>query len=506
MEAGNQFAEGGPTAGPAAVAYATSAGRWLLLVTVLGSAMGFLDGTVVNVALPRLGEELNADVAGLQWTLNGYLLSLASLILLGGSLGDRYGRRRIFIIGVIWFTAASLLCAIAPSIGVLIAARVLQGIGGALLTPGSLAIIEASFRPSDRAQAIGAWSALGGIAAALGPLLGGWLTQAASWRWIFLINLPIGLFVVLTAARHVPETRDPTATGKLDVPGAIAASLGLAGVTFALIQGSSAGWGSIEVLLAIGLGVLSLVAFLVIEIRSASPMLPLEIFRSRQFSAANVLTFVVYAALGGVFFLLSVFLQVSLGYGPIEAGAATLPVTLLMLGLSARAGALATRVGPRIPLTIGSLLLAVSMLLMANITASAGYFTGVLPPVIVFGLGLSCVVAPVTATVLDAADERHSGVASAVNNAVSRVAQLLAIAVLPVAAGLTGGDYRNPSALTDGFHTAMLITAGLALAGAVIAWFTIRERLGEGEPAVEAAAEQCSHCAVAGAPLRTATR
>src|SRR3954447_12335955 len=241
MEAGNQPVAGGPTAAPAAVAYTTSAGRWLLLVTVLGSAMGFLDGTVVNVALPRLGEELNADVAGLQWTLNGYLLSLASLILLGGSLGDRYGRRRVFIIGVIWFTAASLLCAIAPSIGVLIAARVLQGIGGALLTPGSLAIIEASFRPSDRAQAIGAWSALGGIAAALGPLLGGWLTQAASWRWIFLINLPIGVFVVLSAARHVPETKDPTVTGKLDVSGAIAASLGLAGLTFALIQGSSAG-------------------------------------------------------------------------------------------------------------------------------------------------------------------------------------------------------------------------------------------------------------------------
>ena len=434
--------------------------------------MAFLDGTVVNVALPDIGRDFDAGTSALQWILNGYLLTLASLILLGGSLGDRFGRRRVFVLGVGLFTAASLLCAVAPSVESLIGARLLQGIGGALLTPGSLAIIEASFRPADRARAIGAWSGLGGVATAFGPLLGGYLIGAISWRAIFLINLPIGIFVAWAATRHVPESRDPMAGGRIDLRGAVLAALGLAGTTYALIEAPDKGASAAILVAAVG-GVLALVAFFVGERRSANPMLPLEIFRSRQFSAANAVTFVVYAALGGFFFLLVAFLQISMGYTPIEAGAASLPVTLLMLLFSARSGALAQRIGPRLPLTVGPLVIAAGLLLMTMIDPGDSYPTAILPAVIVFGLGLTLVVAPVTATVLAAADMRHSGIASGVNNAVARVAGLLAVAVLPVLAGLTGDSFYDPAKMTDGFHMAMVICAVLAAAGGVLAWFTI---------------------------------
>ena len=412
------------------IRYDSPVGRWVLGVTVLGSGIAFLEATVVNVALPAIGADLDADVAGLQWTINGYLLTLAALILLGGSLGDRYGRRRIFNIGVVWFVGASALCAVAPSIEVLIAARIVQGIGGALLTPGSLAIIEASFHPDDRGRAIGAWSALGGVAAAVGPLVGGWLIEAVSWRAIFLINIPLGAFVVWAANRHVPETRDPTISGRLDFRGSAFASLALAGLTFGVIQAPENGLGSPAVIGAIAVGLASAFAFVRAERRSPEPMLPLSIFDSRQFTSANLVTFVVYAALGGVFFLLVVFLQVALGYTPIAAGAASLPVTALMLVLSPRAGALAQRIGPRLPLTLGPILIAVGMLLMRRIDPGDSYLGAVLPAVVVFGLGLSLVVAPVTATVLAAADERHAGVASGVNNAVARTAGLVAVAAL----------------------------------------------------------------------------
>ena len=444
----------------------------MLAIAVLGSGIAFLDGTVVNVALPSIGDDFGAETSSLQWILNGYLLTLASLILLGGSLGDRYGRRRIFVIGVAWFTAASLLCAIAPSANALIAARLLQGVGGALLTPGSLAMIEASFRPGDRARAIGAWSGLGGVATALGPLLGGYLVEAVSWRAIFLINIPIGLFVAVMATRHVPETRDPNAPAKLDAAGATLAAIGLGGTTYALIEAPGKGMTAPIVVAAVA-GVLALVAFLIVESRSSHPMMPLGLFHSRQFSAANLVTFVVYGALGGVFFLLVAFLQISAGYSPVAAGAASLPVTLLMLLLSARSGALAQRIGARIPLTLGPLVIAAGMLLMARIPPDADYLTSVFPAVVVFGLGLTLVVAPVTATVLAAADSRHSGIASGINNAVSRVAGLLAVAVLPLAAGLTGDSFYDPAAMTSGFHTAMHITAALAAFGGIIAWFTI---------------------------------
>jgi EmrB/QacA subfamily drug resistance transporter len=479
MAAGAQPSQG--------LSFESSQGRWVLAAAVLGSGIAFLDGTVVNIALPEIGRDLDASTSSLQWISNGYLLTLASLILLGGALGDRHGRRKIFSLGVALFTAASMLCAVAPTSEFLIVARMLQGIGGALLTPGSLAMIEASFRPADRARAIGAWSGLAGVSTALGPLLGGWLIESISWRAIFLINLPIGIFVVILAARHVPETRDPDATGRLDSLGAVLAAAGLAAVTYALIQAPDQG-ASAAILGTAFAGVVALAAFLVHEHRSPNPMMPLSMFESRQFSAANLVTFIVYAALGGVFFLLVSFLQVTLGYSPIAAGAATLPITAIMLLFSARSGALARRIGPRIPLTVGPLVIAVGLAMMTGIDAGDSYVTGILPSVLVFGVGLTLVVAPVTATVLAAADSRRSGIASGINNAVARVGGLLAVAVLPLVAGLTGDQFYDPVAMEDGFHIAAMVCAGLSALGGVIAWLTIRSDLlgdDEGEPEPE---------------------
>jgi EmrB/QacA subfamily drug resistance transporter len=488
------------------VEFSSGAGRWLIAVTVAGSGMAFLDGTVVNVALPAIGEDLNASTSALQWILNGYLLTLASLILLGGSLGDRLGRRRVFQAGIALFTLASLLCAVAPTVELLIFARLIQGVGGALLTPGSLAILEASFRPADRARAIGAWSGLGGVATAFGPLLGGWLISAISWRAIFVINLPIGIFVAWAASRHVPESRDPNATGRLDVSGAALAAIGLGGTTYALIEAPEGNHPAAVAVTAV-IGIAALIGFFMQEHRSANPMLPLSIFRSRQFSAANAVTFVVYAALGGVFFLLVSFLQISMGYSPIAAGSASLPVTILMLVGSARAGAMAQRIGPRLPLTIGPLVIAAGLLLMLRINPGDSYVTTVLPAVIVFGLGLTFVVAPVTATVLAAVDSTRSGIASGVNNAVARVAGLLAVAVLPAVAGLTGDKFYEPSQMTDGFHMGMVVCAVLAVIGAVVAWTTISSDVlhdegDEGDEEETGEPEKCYSCGVGAPPLR----
>src|SRR5579859_4603944 len=293
--------------------------------------MAMLDGTVVNVALPTIGRDLHTSLGGLQWTVNAYTLALAGLILLGGSLGDRHGRRKIFLVGVAWFALASALCGLAPNIGVLIGARALQGIGGALLTPGSLAIIQASFAPDDRSKAIGAWSGLGGIATAAGPFIGGWLISAVSWRLVFFINLPLAVLVLAISARHVPESKAPGPVPKLDWRGALAISGALAGITYGLIGASSAGWASVSVLVPLLGGLVLLGLVILAEAREAQPMLPLNVFRSQQFSAANGVTFVVYAALSGTIFLDPVVLQQVRGYSPLESGTALLPVTVIML-------------------------------------------------------------------------------------------------------------------------------------------------------------------------------
>jgi EmrB/QacA subfamily drug resistance transporter len=462
------------------IALGSGAGRWVLAVTVLGSGMAFLDGTVVNVALPTIGRDLEASTASLQWILNGYTLALASLILLGGSLGDRLGRRRIFVLGVIVFTCSSAVCAVSPTVEVLIFARIVQGVGGALLTPGSLAIIEASFRASDRPRAIGAWTGLTGVASAVGPLLGGYLVSAFSWRAVFLLNLPVGATVVGFAHR-VPETRDPSARGPLDTRGALLGAIGLAGTTYALIEGPEKGLSG-EIIVTAAVGLLGFAAFLFSEGRGKNPMVPLSMFASRLFTAANVVTFVVYAAIGAFFFLLISFLQISLGYSPIGAGAATLPVTILMLVLSARSGGLAQRIGPRIPLTVGPLMITVGLLLLARVEPGDSYVAGVLPGVVVFGLGLTLVASPVTATVMAAADQSRAGIASGINNAVARVANLLSVAALPLLADLGGQRFYQPAAMTHGFHIAMIVAAGLSALGGAVAWLTITDDALEAEP------------------------
>jgi EmrB/QacA subfamily drug resistance transporter len=467
--------------------------------------MAQLDATVVNVALPAIGRGLGARVGALQLVISGYSVTLAALILVAGSLGDRLGRRRIFVLGVVWFSAASLLCALAPTAPILIAARALQGVGGALLTPGSLAIIESSFRRADRARAIGAWSALGGVAAAVGPLVGGYLVQAVSWRAIFVINLPLGAAVAWLALRHVPESRDDTMTGRVDYAGAVLATLGLAGSTYAIVEASSRGLTSPVVLSAALLGLAGLIGFVLVERRAAQPMLPHGIFASRQFTGANLVTFVVYAALGGVFFLLVVVLQTSVGYSPLAAGAASLPVTALMLVLSSRAGALAQRIGPRLPLTIGPLLMAAGMLLMTRIAPGAGYVSDVLPAVVVLGLGLAATVAPVTSTVLAAADDRYAGAASGVNNAVARTAGLLAVALLPPLAGITNDSFFQPVALSSQFHTAMIITAALAVVGGLIAFTSISNDVLSADAPEDARPQQHLSCGFADPPAEPAS-
>jgi EmrB/QacA subfamily drug resistance transporter len=452
----------------------TAQGRWVLAATVLGSGIAFLDSTVVNVALPHIGEDLDTGVGGLQWVINGYLLAVSALILLGGSLGDRFGRKRIFQLGIIVFAAGSVLCAVAPTAVMLVVARVIQGVGGALLTPGSLAILEASFRPSERMKAIGAWSGLSGVASAIGPFLGGWLVDAASWRWIFLINLPLAVVVVVVTARHVPESFDPHAAHHVDLPGAGLIAVALGGVSWGLIGAGSKGWSAPTVWGALVVGAASFVGFVVVERRSPQPMVPPSLFSSAQFRAANLVTAAVYAGLGGVFFLLVIQLQNVLGYSAIQAGAATLPITALMLTLSARSGALAARIGPRLQMTVGPLLVAAGALLLTRVDAGATYLGAVLPAVLVIGLGLATAVAPLTATAMSSAEDRYAGVASGVNTTVARAAQLVAVAALPVAAGIGGAAFTDPAAFSDGFRTAMLITAGLTTLGAVIAFVGIR--------------------------------
>lgn len=487
----------------AGLAFGQPQARWVLLATVLGTGLAFVDGTVVNVALPTIGESFGADLSGLQWTVNAYTLTLASLILLGGSLGDRFGRRRLFVIGVVWFALASLACGAAPNIETLVAARAVQGVGGALLTPGSLAILQSSFRREDRARAIGAWSGLAGIAGAAGPFLGGWLVENAGWRWVFLINLPLAAGVVLVTVRHVPESRDPDASQTLDLPGAALGAAGLGTLTYGLIAWQDRGPGSMLVLTCIGLGVAGLAAFVVREGTAREPMLPLGIFSSRLFTSTNVVTFAVYGALSGVFFFLVLMLQVVAGFSPLEAGAALLPVTVVLLLLSARVGALATRIGPRLPMTVGPVLAGLAVLLMSRFGADTSYWADVLPAATLFGLGMALTVAPLTSTVLAAAPERHAGLASGVNNAVARVAGMLAVAALPLVVGLDGATYADPELLLPAYRTAMLVCATLLVSGGVLAAVTVPSARGVLTGAAPAGQPGYHHCAVDGPPLET---
>jgi len=454
------------------VAWGTPTARGVVAAATLGSGLTLLDGTVVNVALRSMGADLDASLAQLQWITNGYFLSLASLILLGGSLGDRLGRRRVFVIGTVWFALASLLCGLAPTAEVLIAARVLQGVGGALLTPGSLAMIQGAFRSEDRSRAIGAWSGLGGIASAIGPLVGGLLIDHASWRWIFLINLPLAVLTVWLAVRWVPETRDPRAHGRFDLTGATLASLALAGVTWALTDA-----GGPATIWAAGGGIAAAAAFVVVERRTRAPMVPLGLFGDRTFSAANLMTLLVYAALGAVLFFLVLQLQTVGGYTALEAGLATLPITLCMLLLAARGGALGERIGPRIPMTFGPLVMAAGTLLLMLVGPGVTWWRDVAPGLTVFAVGLALMVAPLTATVLAAAPDEVAGIASGINNAVARAGSLLAVAALPMAVGLAGDDYRDPARFDSAYGTAMLACAALLALGGLVSWVTIPRRV-----------------------------
>ena len=459
----------------ALIARGTPQGRWVLTAAVLGSGMAMLDGTVVNIALRNVGDDLGATVPQLQWVVNAYLLTLASLILVGGSLGDHLGRKRVFSIGVAWFAVASALCGVAQSPGQLIAARLVQGIGAALLTPGSLAMIQGSFRPADRGRVIGQWAGLGGIAAAIGPLLGGWIVDNATWRWIFLINVPVAVAVLLVAARHVPESRDPQAARSFDVAGAVLGVVGLGGATYALIEAGSAP--RANVLTAAVLGAAALVAFVVLERRKHDALVPMHLFGSRTFSVANLLTLLVYGALGAMLFFLVLQLQVVTGWSPFQAGLATLPLTLVMLLFSSRSGALAARIGPRLPLSVGPLLCAAGALALRGVDADTSFFTGVLPGVLLFASGLVLLVAPLTASVLAAAPDRYAGIASGINNAIARTGSLLAVSALPAVVGIGGADYQRPEVFGAGYSQALLICAVLLVGGGVVGFLGLRSGL-----------------------------
>jgi EmrB/QacA subfamily drug resistance transporter len=405
--------------------------RLVLIAAILGTTVVTVDSTVANVALPAIARDLGGGLAGQQWTANAYLVTLASLLLIGGSLGDIFGERRVFALGVLLFGLTSLVCALAPSIEILVAARALQGVAGALLTPAALAVIVATFPPDERGRAVGAWTAWGGIGTVVGPLVGGQLVDTASWRWIFAINVPIVLVTIVLILRVVPEGRERDPNARVDGVGALLCALGLAAVTFGLIEQPLHGWGDPLVALPLVLGALMFAGFLVWEGRTSHPMLPLALFKRRNFAAGNLETFLMYGGLGLMFFFLVLFLQQVAGFSALEAGTSTIPVTACMFLLSMRFGALADRYGPRLFMGVGPLVAACGMgLLLWRVDATTDFVSDLLPGLLVFGLGLSMTVAPLTSTVLADADESNAGIASGVNNAIARVAGLVAIAAV----------------------------------------------------------------------------
>jgi EmrB/QacA subfamily drug resistance transporter len=511
-----------------------------LVVTILGSTVVFLDATVVNVALPAISDDLDTGLADQQWVVESYLLALVALLLVGGSLGDQFGRKRIFVIGLVGFGITSAVCAVAPNSAVLIAARAAQGLTGALLVPGSLAILASTFEGAARGKAVGTWTAWSGIATVLGPAGGGALVELFSWRAIFWVNVPLIIFTVFLTLRVVRESKDPDADRAIDWLGIAMSAAGLGLPVYALIQQPSHGWSDPIVFVPLVAGILLFSAFLVWESRYRHAMLDLSLFKIRNFSVTNVETLIVYSGLLGAFFFITLFLQETLGYTPLEAGLATTPISLLLFVLSPRFGRIATGTGPRLPMSIGPIVGGIGLLLLLRVSTGADYLTDVLPGLILFGLGLSATVAPLTATALDSVEERHVGIASGINNGVSRVAGLLAIAILgavisgafsstvddrlsgqqltpegervvraaeekPFGAADTAGlpDSEASAIATAvtagaerGFHLGMGLSGALMIVGGVIAGFGLRnpERREERELPLAATAGDCGHC------------
>jgi EmrB/QacA subfamily drug resistance transporter len=411
----------------------TRSQRLTLIATILASTVVFLDATVVNVALPAMERDLGMGLAGQQWVVEAYLLALVSLLLVGGSLGDHFGRRRIFAIGLAGFGVTSILCALAPSTGTLIGLRGLQGLAGALLVPGSLAILTSTFNGEARGRAIGTWTAWSGISTIAGPAAGGFFTETLSWRFVFWINVPLLVVTFLLTVRAVEESRDPSAVRGFDIPGVALSALGLGGPVFALIEQPTYGWTDPVVLAPLLAGIAFFAAFILREATARAPMLPLALFRVRNFAMANAATLTIYAGLFGSSFFLTLYLQQVGGYSALAAGLATTPVSLMLFVLSPRFGAFTARVGPRLPMTLGPIVGGIGSLLLIRVDVHPSYVTEILPALVVFGLGLSATVAPLTTTVLNSVDEHNAGIASGTNNAVSRVAGVLAIAVLGAA-------------------------------------------------------------------------
>ena len=469
--------------------------RLTLVAAVLGSSIALMDGTIVNVALPAIQRDLGGGLPAQQWVSNAYLLVLGSLILIGGSLGDIYGVRRVFAIGVGAFGVFSVACALAPTIGVLIAARALQGAAGALLTPSSLAIIVMAFPVGQRAGAIGTWTAWGGIAGVVGPLVGGVVVDHTSWRWIFALNVPLVVATIVLVLAAVPPSRERAARG-VDWLGAALCALGLAGLVFGLVEQPRYGWSDVRIVLALVLGVVVFAAFLLWERRAKEPMLKLDLFARRNFTVANVETLTMYAGISILLFFLVIYLQQVAGWSAVRSGLVTLPLTIVMFLLSRRFGMLADRLGPRMFMGIGPLVAAGGALLLLRVGMDVSFWTDLLPGLLVFSLGLSMTVAPLTATVLADADESDAGIASAVNNAVARVAGLLGISVVGVvvASRLTGETFTADHESVSAFHVALVLCAVLVAAGGVIGL------LGIVNPRRTVLAKGCAGGQLAGAP------